>query len=143
MSTQPRKLLTLWRIIILLADYLIRQKCRNPPFPLLSILTHWIRDEKAIKCYLRAIKPTDPVEVVDSKQLPMSDLELKKLERMGKVQKARYLKAREEKRAQLIEEEKAKQERRIQDSHSRLFRLYLYQVRDTQPNPLPFTTFIL
>jgi hypothetical protein len=89
------------------------------------------RDDKAIKYYLKATKLTDPVEVVDNKQLPMSEFEMRKLDRMGKVQKARYLKAREEKRAELIEQEKAKQERRIQDSHCRLFRLFLSQVCDT------------
>lgn len=78
---------------------------------------------------MKAIKPVDPVEIIDTKQLPMTELELRKLERLGKPQKAKYLQAREEKRANLILKEQSKQERRIQDSHCRLFRILLHQVR--------------
>jgi hypothetical protein len=70
----------------------------------------------------------------------MTELEIRKLERMGKAQKARYLKAREEKREQLIEQEEARQERRIQDAHCRLFRILLAQVRRlslAQPSSSP------
>lgn len=93
-----------------------------------SFYSHFHSYDKAIKYYLKAIRPTDPVEIVDTKQLPMTQLEKRKLERMGKVQKIRYLKERDEKRRSLIETEEAKQERRIQDSHCRLFRIFLYQV---------------
>ena len=87
-----------------------------------------IRFDRAIKYYNKSIKPIDPVEIVDQRQISMTELEIRKLERLGKPQKIKYLKEREEKRNNLIIKEQTKQERRIQDSHCRLFRIYLHQV---------------
>ncbi|CAE7658727.1 unnamed protein product, partial [Symbiodinium microadriaticum] len=65
--------------------------------------------------------------VVDVRLFPLTAFEKRKIERLGKCQKVAYLKQRDERRDSLLCAEETKQEKRIQDSHCRLFRIYLIQ----------------
>jgi hypothetical protein len=71
------------------------------------------------------VKIVDPFAQVDNVLLPYTDLEMRKIERLGKVQRKRYLKNRDEKRESLILQEEVRQEKRLQDCYSRLFRVHL------------------
>ena len=67
----------------------------------------------------------DPFDQVDNVLMPFTDIENRKIERLGKVQRKRYLKNRELKRQELIVQEETHQEQRLQDCYSRLFRIHL------------------
>jgi hypothetical protein len=84
--------------------------------------------DRALNCYLKSTQARDPFDVVDNVLLRMTDLEQRKIERLGSQQKVRYLRQRSEKREALVMAEQEKQEKRIQDSHCRLFRIYLILV---------------
>jgi len=81
--------------------------------------------DRAVKYYIKSTKATDPVHIVDVKLMPMTDLERRKIDRLGKKQRVEYLRLRNEKRDKLILAEQIKQEKRIQDAHCRLFRVFL------------------
>lgn len=80
---------------------------------------------RAITYYNKAVKITDPWQQVDTVLLPHTDIEKRKIERLGKVQRKRYLKAREEKRQNLIRQEEIRQEKRLQHCFCHLFRVHL------------------
>jgi hypothetical protein len=71
------------------------------------------------------VEIVDPFSQVDNVLMPYTDIEMRKIERLGKVQHKRYLKNREIKRQELILNEETHQERRLQDCYSRLFRVHL------------------
>jgi hypothetical protein len=83
------------------------------------------RYSRAIQYYTKAVKIVDPFSQVDNVLLPHTDIEKRKIERLGKVQRKRYLKNREIKRQELILREEVHQEKRLQDCYSRLFRVHL------------------
>jgi len=94
--------------------------------------------DRAVTYYNKALKVNDPLLHVDNVLMPYTDIEIRKLERMGTVHKKQYLEKREAKRQQLISEEEIHQERRMQDCFSRLFRVHLIiAVQEMSPCPLP------
>jgi len=83
------------------------------------------RYSRAIQYYNLAVKIVDPIKQVDEVLLPYTDMEYRKLERLGKKQKKQYLINREIKRKELLSQEEIRQEKRLQDCYSRLFRVHL------------------
>lgn len=98
-----------------------------------SLFIYFFSYDKAIEFFTKAIKPKSPELLVDTIQLPRSKEEERKLERLGKVQKQRYLENRDITRSQLIETEQLKQETRIQESHCNLLRIYLILANQMKP----------
>ena len=84
-----------------------------------------IRYTRAIQYYNKAVKIVDPLTQVDNVLLPFTDMEARKLERLGKIQKKKYLVNREKKRQELLAQEEIHQEKRLQDCYMRLFRVHL------------------
>lgn len=83
----------------------------------------------------------DPFAQVDNVLLPHTDVEKRKIERLGKVQRKRYLVNREKRRQELIEREEIHQEKRLQSSYARLFRVHLVLAAQEMSVPVASSDF--